>query len=117
MTGEQTYEGGCHCGKVRYEVTADVSNVYSCNCSICSKRGWLLAFVTPDKFNLLQGDGLTDYQFNKKQIHHLFCPVCGVASFGRGNSPKGEMVAINVNCLDDVDTSALKVTKVDGKSL
>lgn len=117
MTDAKTYAGGCHCGKVRYEVTADLGTVYSCNCSICSKRGWVLAFTTPDNFKLLQGDGLTDYQFHKKTIHHLFCPVCGVASFGRGSSPQGEMVAINVRCLDDVDVGKLKVTEVDGKSL
>lgn len=118
MTGERTYTGGCHCGKVRYEVNTDLSTVYSCNCSICSKRGWILAFVQPDKFNLLQGgEDLTDYQFNKKTIHHLFCPTCGTASFGHGSNPKtGEMYAINVRCLDNVDVSALQVTEVDGKS-
>ena len=116
MSEEKTYTGGCHCGKVRYEVTADLSKVYSCNCSICSKRGWILAFTTPDKFTLIQGEGLTDYQFNKKNIHHLFCPVCGVASFGHGTGPHGEMVSINVRCLDGVDTGALQVTPVDGRS-
>lgn len=119
MSDRTTYTGGCHCGKIRYEVAADLSQVYSCNCSICSKRGWLLTFTTPDKFNLTQGDGLTEYQFNKKTIHHLFCPVCGVASFGRGTPPGTgqEMVAINVRCLDDVDPGTLQVVKVDGKSL
>jgi hypothetical protein len=75
--------------------------------------------VPADQFNLKQGiDGLTDYQFGKKHIHHLFCPDCGVASFARGNLPqKGEMIAINVRCLDDVDISALQVMHVDGKSL
>ena len=119
MSSEATYTGGCHCGKVRYEVTADLSNVYSCNCSLCAKRGWILAFTSPEKFKLIQGDGLTDYQFNKKVIHHLFCPECGTASFSRGTSPGGskEMIAVNVRCLDGVDLSTLQVTQVDGKSL
>lgn len=119
MTTPQTYTGGCHCGKVRYEVTTDLKQAFSCNCSICSKRGWILSFVPADQFNLIQGgDGLTDYQFAKKTIHHLFCPECGVSSFARGSHPqKGEMIAVNVRCLDDVDISALQITQVDGKSL
>jgi hypothetical protein len=119
MTTPRTYTGGCHCGKVRYEVTTALEKVMSCNCSICSKRGWLLSFVGADQFNLIQGgDGLTDYQFGKKHTHHLFCPECGVASFARGSHPQiGEMIAVNVRCLDDVDISALQITQVDGKSL
>jgi hypothetical protein len=114
----QTYSGGCHCGKVRYEVTADLSQAISCNCSICHKKGYLLTFVTADQLKLQSGeDMLTDYQFNKKNVHHLFCKECGVGSFGRGTMPDGkEMVAVNVRCLDGVDTSALTFTPVDGKS-
>lgn len=118
MSETKTYTGSCHCGKVRFEVKADVSRVLSCNCSICSRTGWLLTFVGADQFTLLSGqDALSDYQFNKKNIHHLFCSTCGVRSFGSGTSPDGrEMRAINVRCLDGVDISALAVEQVDGKS-
>jgi hypothetical protein len=36
------HQGGCHCGKVRYDVEMTLSKALSCNCSICSKRGTLL---------------------------------------------------------------------------
>jgi hypothetical protein len=112
------HSGGCHCGTVRYEVTTDLSPVISCNCSICQKRGALLTFVKAPQFTLLSGeDDMTDYQFNKKIIHHLFCGTCGIASFARGRGPDGsEMVAINVRCLDDVDLDALTPMPFDGKS-
>lgn len=115
----QKYTGGCHCGKVRFEVEMDLGEVVSCNCSMCSKRGSLLAFVPAENFKLLSGEGdLTDYQFNKKVIHHLFCSTCGILSFGKGVGPDGkEMVAVNVRCLDGVDAEGLKVVKYDGKSL
>lgn len=118
MTETKKYAGGCHCGKVRYEATVDLGKVMSCNCSICSKKGYLLAFVGVDQFTLLSGeDALSDYQFNKMNIHHLFCSTCGIGSFGRGTMPDGkQMVALNVRCLDDVDTSALTVAQIDGKS-
>ena len=114
----QTYTGGCHCGRVRYQVTADLSRVISCNCSHCQKRGLLLAFTTPDQFSLTRGESeLSDYQFNKKVIHHLFCSQCGIQSFARGVTPDGKgMVAINVRCLDGVDPATLTLTPVDGRS-
>jgi hypothetical protein len=119
MGEAKTYTGGCHCSAVRYEVQADLDNVIACNCSICMKRGLLLTFTPASQFKLVSGqDRMTDYQFNKKMIHHLFCPTCGVESFARGNMPDGSaMVAINVRCLDDVDVGGLKSAPFDGRSL
>ena len=119
MAETRTHTGGCHCGAVRYEVETDLGRVMSCNCSICRKRGYLLTFVPRARFKLLSGDhAQTDYLFNRKVVHHLFCGKCGVGSFGTGAAPDGtEMVAVNARCLDDVDLDALKVTPFDGKSL
>ncbi len=117
---KQSYTGGCQCGKVRYEVALDLSNpVIACNCSRCSKLGSLLAFAPVGDFELSAGEkALTDYQFNKKNIHHLFCSTCGIESFARGTRPSdgAEMVAINTRCLDGVDLNALTVKQVDGRS-
>ena len=119
MADAQTYSGGCHCGAVRYEATASLDQVISCNCSICAKRGLLLAFVGAGQFRLISSeDRLKDYQFGKKVIHHLFCADCGVESFARGTAPDGApMVAVNVRCLDGVDVAALTPTPFDGKRL
>jgi hypothetical protein len=119
MPEMKSFTGGCHCGRVRYDVTTDLAMVAACNCSICQKRGALWTFVGADQFKLHSGDDLTDYQFAKKIIHHMFCPTCGVGSFSRGTSPKDgrEMVAVNVRCLDDVDIAALQPTPIDGRSL
>ncbi|MCA9626455.1 MAG: GFA family protein [Myxococcales bacterium] len=118
MSEMKTYRGGCHCGKVGYEVQLELGEVMTCNCSICSKTGTMLAFVPLEQFKLLQGEeALTDYQFNKEVIHHFFCSTCGIRSFARGTGPGGnEMAAVNVRCLDDVDLDSLKIKQVDGKS-
>jgi hypothetical protein len=119
MSELQTRSGGCQCGKVRYEVKIDLGKpVISCNCSMCGRAGTLLTFVPKGQFTLLSGDdALTDYQFNKKHIHHTFCGVCGIKSFARGVGPDGgEVVAVNARCLDDVDLEQLKVAKFDGRS-
>lgn len=115
----KTFTGSSHCGRGSYEADADLSQVMSCNCSICRRIGSLFAFVPEDKFRLKSGaDTLTDYQFNRKVIHHLFCPTCGVKAVGRGTRPNGTpMVAINVRRLDGVDLDALNIRKFDGAKL
>ncbi|MET0181343.1 MAG: GFA family protein [Caulobacterales bacterium] len=117
MADAQSYEGGCHCGAVRYTATVDTSQAIECNCSHCSAKGFILTFIPASTFTLNKGDGaLTEYQFNKKMISHLFCKTCGVQSFARGKGPDGaEMAAINVRCLDGIDLAALTPAKVNGK--
>jgi hypothetical protein len=119
MPEAKTFTGSCHCGKVQFEVTSDLARVFACNCSICSRAGYLLTFVPEEQFKLLGGeDAMTDYQFNKKNVHHLFCSTCGIRAFGRGAGRDGKaMRAVNVRCLEGVDLDALTVTPVDGKSL
>lgn len=112
----QRYTGSCHCGAVRFEATADLTSTMTCNCSICRRTGTVLTFVPSEGFTLIAGTGnLSDYQFNKKVIHHLFCKTCGVRAFGRGTGPDGrEMVAINARCLDGVDVADLTPHRFDG---
>ncbi|HVV17450.1 MAG TPA: GFA family protein [Polyangia bacterium] len=119
MSEPQTHSGGCQCGLVRYEVRVDLSQpVMACNCSMCGRAGTLLTFVPANQFTLKSGgEGLTDYQFNKHVIHHLFCSRCGIKSFARGVGRDGsEQVAVNVRCLDGVDVEKLNVQRFDGRA-
>lgn len=113
------YQGSCHCGAVTYDVDMDPpTKAFACNCSICSRAGWLLAFAPREKFAVRGEEMLTDYQFNQKRTHHQFCKVCGVRSFSHGADAKGnETVAINLRCVKDLDWSKLPVETFDGASL
>ena len=119
MAEMKSHTGGCHCGTVRFEVETDLARVIACNCSICSKTGWLLTFVPPEQFTVVSGaDEVAEYQFGKKRVHHFFCPRCGIHPFSRGTAPDGrDTRAVNVRCLDGVDVDTLTVTRFDGKSL
>jgi hypothetical protein len=119
MAEARAYTGGCHCGAVRFRATVKLDGVMTCNCSICSKTGTMLAFIPAGQFELTAGaDTLTDYQWGKKRLHHLFCKQCGIRSFVRGAMPNGDpMVALNVRCLDDVDLAAIPQKTFDGKRL
>ena len=118
MAETEKRTGGCHCGAVRYEATADLAQVIQCNCSHCSAKGFLLTFISEDQFTLLQGEErLTEYLFNQHKIRHLFCASCGVQAFARGERPDGgRMVALNVRAMEGVDLAALDPTPVDGRS-
>ncbi len=96
-----THSGGCHCGRVRFEVLApERISVSDCNCSICAKSGYLHLTVPKSRFRLLSGsDALVTYQFNTGTARHLFCSVCGIKSFYVPRShPDG--FSVNARCLD-----------------
>ncbi|MBZ6075946.1 GFA family protein [Microvirga puerhi] len=113
------HKGSCHCGKVTFEVETDLEQVMECNCSHCSRKGYLLNFVPRTSLTVMQGEGeLSTYTFNKHAIQHRFCPTCGCAPFAFGRNPGSgeETAAINVRCLEAVDLKALKPIPVDGRS-
>jgi hypothetical protein len=110
------HTGGCHCGRVRFEVMAPASlKVSECNCSICGKAGYLHLVVPADRFKLLTGsDNLTSYSFNTGTAKHLFCSTCGVKSFYVPRShPDG--FSINARCLDPGTVEALDITQTNGR--
>ena len=111
----QTMQGGCHCGRVRFRVTADLDRVTECNCSICSKKGFLHLIVPRERFELLGGkDDLTTYTFNTGVAQHTFCKYCGIHPFYTPRSDP-EKIDVNVRCLDGVDLSTISMKAFDGK--
>jgi hypothetical protein len=110
------HTGGCHCGRVRFEVTAPATlEVSECNCSMCGKAGYLHLMVPSSRFRLLSGaESLTTYQFNTGTAKHHFCSVCGVKSFYVPRShPDG--FSVNVRCLDEGTVRSIVTTAVNGK--
>ena len=113
------YQGGCHCGKVAFEVEGDLNGAMACNCSMCSRKGSLLWFVPRDQFRLLTAEAdIGTYTFNKHVIKHRFCRTCGIHPYGEGTDPKGNpMAAINIRCLEGIDLEKVPVQHFDGRSL
>jgi len=112
-----THRGGCHCGRVRFEVEAPAElEVTLCNCSICSMTAYLHLIVPASRFHLVQGEeNLATYTFNTGVAQHRFCTHCGVKSFyiPRSN-PDG--VSINVRCLDPETIALVRITDFDGRN-
>ncbi|MCP6762371.1 MAG: GFA family protein [Fischerella sp. CENA71] len=109
-----TYQGGCHCGAVRFQVIVDRHKVDDCNCSICRKKGFLHLIVPQDKFTLLQGDDvLTTYTFNTGVAQHKFCRICGIHSFYIPRSHP-DSIDVNIRCLDDDVVTKFEIVPFDG---
>lgn len=109
------HRGGCHCGRVRFEVEAPATlDVTECNCSICSKVAYLHLIVSKPRLRLLRGeDALTLYTFLTRTARHLFCATCGVKAFYVPRShPDG--YSVNARCLDPGSVEGLRVTSFDG---
>ncbi|MGK7899863.1 MAG: GFA family protein [Hormoscilla sp.] len=108
------YAGGCHCGAVRWRVQVDKHEAIDCNCSICTKKGFLHVIVPQEQFTLLQGeDVLSTYTFNTGIAKHTFCRICGIHSFYRPRShPDG--ISVNRPCLDGEVTSRFEIVPFDG---
>jgi len=112
-----THRGGCHCGRVRFELDAPAEIAATdCNCSICRMSGYLHLIVARRDFRLLQGeDALSTYTFNTGAAKHLFCRFCGVKSYYVPRShPEG--VSVNVHCIDKGSIEELVVSEFDGEN-
>ena len=112
------YEASCHCGDVAYAVEGEFTEGMDCNCSMCRRRGALLAFVPREKLELkTPAENLSLYTFNRHVIRHYFCGNCGIAVFGEGNAPDGTAIAaVNLRCIPAIDLDSLEIRKVDGAS-
>ena len=107
--------GGCHCGRVRFEVRGAPARVLVCNCSICTKRGYLHWIVPAGDVRVVAGAGaMSEYRFGTGVARHYFCPVCGCAPYYVPRSDPDKL-DVNVRCLDDVDLGALVIDSFDGK--
>lgn len=104
-----TYQGGCHCGRVRFRIEVDLAAtpIGECNCSICTKKGILHLPVAFDRLEILSGaEALTTYQFNTGTAKHTFCGYCGMHPFYQPRSDP-ENYSVNARCLDDYDPQTM----------
>ena len=110
------HRGGCHCGTVRFEVEAPATlKVNECNCSICSKAGYLHLIVPADRFAVVKGqEHLSVYSFNTHTAKHFFCKTCGIKPFYVPRShPDG--FSVNARCIDSDTVESMEIRKTNGK--
>ena len=111
--------GSCHCGRIKFEVEADIASVTVCNCSICQRKAALMWFVPRSAVHLLTPEAdVAVYEFNRHAIHHRFCPRCGIHTHGEVTTPDGvAMTAVNARCVEGIQLDAIPVKHFDGRSM
>jgi hypothetical protein len=115
-TSPPAHHGSCHCGRIRFLVRAALTGITECNCSVCTRKGFLHLIIPPEQFELLTGAAdLTTYQFNTNTARHQFCRVCGVHPFYVPRSDP-DKIDVNVRCLENVDISTLEIARFDGRN-
>ena len=112
-----TYHGSCHCGAVRFEIDADLTEFTRCNCSLCRKKNAVMARVGEDRLRVTSGgDNLGLYRWNTMVARHHFCKTCGIYTFHRKRS-EPDYYGVNVYCLDDAEIDGVPIIDADGRSL
>ena len=113
----KAYSGSCHCGAVRFAIRAEITELTTCDCSICRRKNALMTRVHESAFTLLSGaEALTLYQFHTFTARHYFCRICGIYPFHRKRVTP-EFVGINVFCLDDFDPAGIPVRATVGAGM
>lgn len=111
------HKGGCHCGRIQFEVDAAADlELHDCNCSICRMTGHQHLIVGKQAFRLTAGEeDLKCYTFNTGVAKHYFCQHCGIRSFyvPRSN-PDG--FSVNARCLDSSTINSITLTAFDGQN-
>lgn len=108
------WDGSCHCGAVRFHVAAEVDEVTSCDCSLCSRRNARMIKVPEAALSLLAGgDVLSEYRWNTGVARHFFCSRCGIYVFHRKRAAP-DHYGVNIFCLEGFDASAYPHRATEG---
>jgi hypothetical protein len=110
---ERPYTLSCHCGNIRFQVDAELTNLGEGNCSTCRRFG-VISWKVPRaavKDLLVQRRGLSTYAWQCLRALWHFCPTCGTTLLLTGYADGTIMV--NARCIEYVDVFELKVTRGD----
>ena len=111
------HSGSCHCGQIKFLIDAEITQLTTCDCSLCKKKNALMTKVHENQFQLLSGaDTIAEYRWNTKVARHFFCADCGIYTFHKKRS-EPDHYGINIHCLDGFDASAVPVRKTTGRTM
>ena len=110
-------KGSCHCGAVRFSVQFPITELTTCDCSLCVIRNAVMAKVPEKALTVLEGEAmLTLYQWNTRRAEHYFCSRCGIYVFHRKRAAPDHF-GVNAFCLENFDLHALPIRATEGANM
>lgn len=110
-------DGSCHCGAVRFRIDAIITELTTCDCSLCVIRNAVMAKVPQSALTVLQGEEmLTLYQWNTRRAQHYFCKRCGIYVFHRKRATPDHF-GVNAFCLENFAVSSVPVRATEGADM
>jgi hypothetical protein len=106
--------GRCHCGQVGFEIPEKPQTVTACNCSICRRLGWVLAYFPAEAVRFTGLGRASGYIQGDRTLASFHCPTCGCATHWRGRGEHAARVGVNVRLVDPADLEGVTVRFLDG---
>lgn len=101
-------KGKCHCGKVKFEVNTIIKDLRRCNCSICSRKGFVMGTAYTNELTVTSGKQyLSTYKWNTKIAEHYFCNICGINTHHKRRSDPNQY-GYNIACIEGFEMSWIK---------
>ena len=109
--------GSCHCGAVRFRVDSVITELTTCDCSLCVKRNAVMAKVPEQALSVLEGSELlTRYEWNTRRAKHYFCSRCGIYLFHRKRAAPDHF-GVNAFCLDDFNPTSVPLRATESANM
>jgi hypothetical protein len=105
--------GSCHCGAVTIRVPHAPEWVGSCNCSLCTKTGWLVAYY-PDDAVTVEGETVA-YVWGDRMIGIHHCPICGCGTHWKTLGEDFGKMGVHARLLEGFDAGAVEVRLLNGE--
>ena len=97
------FEGGCHCGAVRYVCSEEPTTVVNCHCGDCQQiagSAFITGVLVPEGSVTVNGE-LKSYKVKADSgngVTRNFCPICGTRIMVE---LEGGVVGVSYTTLDD----------------
>ncbi|MBI04870.1 MAG: type I-B CRISPR-associated protein Cas8b1/Cst1 [Pelagibacteraceae bacterium] len=107
------YKGSCHCNSVKFTLQTNLDTVVQCNCSFCKRRNAIMTLEDKNSIKINSGyENLSIYKFNTNIAKHHFCKKCGIFVYSNRRFDSNG-IAVNLGCIDDINTFKIDTKLAD----
>ena len=92
-------KGSRHCGVIKFQVNISLKDLCRCNCSICSRKGFVMGSAPVDVLTNISGKKyLSTYKLNTNVAEQYFCKIYEINTHHKIRSNPSEY-GYNISCI------------------